>query len=131
MTFPIDEAYRLGDTFASILKLKSLNTTSYQGVLFIDFGWLGLFVIPLILGYLSSLAFIRGRRGLSFYDALLHGVLGFSVLFSFFTWIPQQPSWSFGIIYLLTLGGLARHNAARKKLGSVDSIGSNSAMDKV
>lgn len=112
MTFPINDAYNLESRFTSVLKFKALNTTAYQGALFIDFGWTGLLVLPLILGYFSSLAFMKGRSTFGIFDALLYSVLGFSVVFSFFTWIPQQPSWAFGIIYLLILGLLARHQVS-------------------
>jgi len=106
--FPIDAAYDLERRFNTVLKLKSLNTTTYHGVLFMDFGWIGLAIVPGLLGFVATWAFQRARAMGGTFEALLASVLGFSVFFSFFTWIPRQPSFAFGLLMILILGRLAR-----------------------
>jgi oligosaccharide repeat unit polymerase len=125
MTFPIDRAFDLEMQFQSILKIRSLNTTTYQGVLFVDFGWIGLATIPGILGFASSWSFLKAKRTGGVGDSLMHAVLGFAIFFGFFTWIPRQPSYAFGMILVLLLAGFAKAMVAlrsrnRKRGGAPD-----------
>ncbi|HNY31713.1 MAG TPA: O-antigen polymerase [Fibrobacteria bacterium] len=113
-TFALDDALETSMRFVSVLKIPNFNTTSYQGVLFVDFGWPGLLIIPLVWGYFSTVVHRRATKSECIYYRILYAILGFSIFFSFFVWIFQQPSFVIGLLFVLAMGAFAKINSTRR-----------------
>ncbi len=111
-TFSIDDAFGLNDKFAMVLKTSSLNTISYQGFLYVDFGWIGLFIVPFFVGFISTWAYLRAKKTKGVFESLLHSIFGFGVFFCFFAWAPRQPSFAFGVMMVVVVAGIAKGIAA-------------------
>jgi oligosaccharide repeat unit polymerase len=70
-----------------------------------DFGILGIFIFPTIIGMLISTAYYRMRRSLNLYTISLYGIFVFVVIFSFFI---TMLSWLFFVFILIVISLLTK-----------------------
>ncbi len=90
------------------------NTGTYLRELYNDFGFVGIFIVPFLLGLLSTLYWFKFREYGRFSDLVILTHFYIVISLSFFVFVVRSPAWTIGAIFLLVVIPILEKLVGRK-----------------
>jgi len=105
----IDDQFNLHAT-----KVKGWNTIGYQWSLYKDFGLMGVFLGPLIIGATIAMLYLNMRRNTTMLSLAIYSYVAYWIANSYFGSIFEAPTYTWGFIYVCLCCYLSQTIFSRK-----------------
>ena len=84
----------------TIVKSRGLNTVSYQWSVYRDFGVMGVFAVPFLIGMLLSFLYKRAERMPTMLNVAAYSHLVYFIALSMFGYFPESSLYVYALFYV-------------------------------